>query len=201
MALTRKALKAMGLTDEQVDSIIEMHTETTDGFKAELAKYKADAEKLPGVQRELDDLKAKSDDGWKDKHDKVKKELDDYKAEQTAKESKAAKEKAAKAYFESKNISGANLNLAMRSSSAEIAALELDGENIKDTTSLDSLVSGDLAGLVSKPGNNVRVDMGGKLNTPAKTMTKEDIVSIKDGAARRKAMMENPELFGLDKKM
>lgn len=201
MALTRKALKAMGLTDEQVDSIIEMHTETTDGFKADLAKYKADAEKLPGVQKELDDLKAKGDDGWKDKHDKVQKELEDYKAEQAAKETKAAKEKAAKAYFESKNISGANLNLAMRSSAAEIAALELDGENIKDTASLDSLVSGDLAGLVSKPGNNVRVDMGGKLNTPAKNVTKEDIVSIKDGAARRKAMMENPELFGLDKKM
>ena len=33
MALTRKSLKAMGLADEQVDSIIEMHTETVDGLK------------------------------------------------------------------------------------------------------------------------------------------------------------------------
>ena len=33
MALSRKSLKAMGLTDEQVDSIIEMHTETVDGLK------------------------------------------------------------------------------------------------------------------------------------------------------------------------
>lgn len=32
MALTRKALKAMGLTDEQVDSIVEMHVETTDAL-------------------------------------------------------------------------------------------------------------------------------------------------------------------------
>ena len=49
MALTRKSLKAMGLTDEQVDSIVEMHTETVDGLKADIAKYKGDAEKLPSV--------------------------------------------------------------------------------------------------------------------------------------------------------
>lgn len=197
MALTRKLLKGMGLSDEQVDTIIEAHTDTTDGLKADLAKYKADAEKLPTIQRELDDLKAKGNDGWKEKHDSVKKEFDEYKQAQTEKESKAAKEKAARAYFESKNIEGANLNIAMRSSSAEISALELDGEKIKDSASLDALINGDLAGLVSKPGTNVRIDMGGKLNTSGKTMTKEDIVAIKDGAARRKAMMENPELFGL----
>lgn len=197
MALTRKLLKGMGLSDEQVDTIIEAHTDTTDGLKADLAKYKADAEKLPTIQRELDDLKAKGNDGWKEKHDSVKKEFDEYKRAQTEKESKAAKEKAARAYFESKNIEGANLNIAMRSSSAEISALELDGEKIKDSASLDALINGDLAGLVSKPGTNVRIDMGGKLNTSGKTMTKEDIVAIKDGAARRKAMMENPELFGL----
>ena len=44
MALTRKLLKGMGLTDEQVDTIIEAHTDTVDGLKAEVAKYKTDAE-------------------------------------------------------------------------------------------------------------------------------------------------------------
>ena len=34
MALTRKLLKGMGLTDEQVDTIIEAHTDTVDGLKA-----------------------------------------------------------------------------------------------------------------------------------------------------------------------
>ena len=29
--------------------------------------------------------------------------------------------------------------------------------------------------------------------------TKEEILSIKDGAARRQAMMDNPQLFGLTK--
>ena len=196
MALTRKSLKAMGLTDEQVDSIVEMHTETVDGLKADIVKYKGDAEKLPSVQRELDDLKAKGDDGWKDKHDTVKREFDDYRAEVTKKETRAAKEKAVKAYFEGKHIEGANLNIAMRSVSAEIDAMELDGEKIKDSAALDALIAGDLSGLVSKPG--VRVEMGkGLSNDGGKPITKEDIMKIKDGTARRKAMAENPELFGL----
>lgn len=33
MALTRKSLKAMGLTDEQVDGVIEAHTETVEALK------------------------------------------------------------------------------------------------------------------------------------------------------------------------
>lgn len=201
MALTRKLLKGMGLTDEQVDTIIEAHTDTVDGLKADINKHKGDAEKLPGVQKELDDLKAKGDDGWKDKHDKVKKEFDDYKADISAKETKAAKEKAARAYFESKNIEGANLNIAMRSSGAEIDALELDGGEIKDTTALDALIAGDFASLVGKPA--LRVDMGARLNgNGGKTMTKEDIYKrdergryVMSASERQKALAENPELL------
>ena len=198
MALTRKLLKGMGLTDEQVDTIIEAHTDTVDGLKSEASKYKADAEKLPTVQKELDDLKAKGDDGWKEKHDKVKKDFDDYKNGVESEKSKAAKEKAARAYFEGKNIIGKSLELAMRASAAEIAGLELDGEKIKDTAVLDGLVAGDLAALVGSTvvrGNN-------PANPPANngsgsTKTKEDILNIRDGVERRKAMAENPHLFGL----
>ena len=50
MALTRKALKAMGLTDEQVDSVIEMHTETAEALKQQRDEFKANADKLAGVQ-------------------------------------------------------------------------------------------------------------------------------------------------------
>lgn len=70
MALTRKLLKGMGLTDEQVDTIIEAHTDTVDGLKADVTRYKADAEKLPGIQKQLDDLKAAGDGGYKEKYEK-----------------------------------------------------------------------------------------------------------------------------------
>ncbi len=201
MSITKKLLKGMGLTDEQQETILEAHTTALDAIKAERDRYKTDAAKLPDVQKELDDRKAAGDGGWKDKHDSVKKQFDEYKANIEARENRAAKEQAARAYFESKNIDRLNINLAMRSSAAEIEQLELDGNKIKDTTILDALIAGDLASLVAKPSANVRIDMGGKLNSSGKTMTREEIVSIKDGTARRKAMMEHPELFGLNNKI
>lgn len=54
MALTRKALKAMGLTDEQVDSIVEMHVETTDALKEQRDAIQGRRGKmLPAVQAML----------------------------------------------------------------------------------------------------------------------------------------------------
>lgn len=193
MALTRKLLKGMGLTDEQVDTIIEAHTDTVDGLKADVSKYKADAEKLPDVQKQLDDLNAAGDGGYKEKYEKEHSAFETYKSTVTAKESKAAKEKAVRAYFESKNITGANLDLAMRGCGEEMAALELDGEKIKDTKSLDALVDGTYKGLVSK--QTVRFDTGARFNGGGKPMTKDEIMQITDRAERRAAIAANMDLF------
>lgn len=151
MALTRKLLKGMGLVDEQVDTIIEAHTDTVDGLKDQIATYKADAEKLPGVQKELDDLKKDSSgNDYKAKYEKEHKDFQDYKDGITAKETAAAKEKAARAYFESKGIPADSMGLVIRGAKAEISGLELDGEKIKDSTALDALLNGDYKGLVGK---------------------------------------------------
>lgn len=193
MSLTRELLKGMGLTDEQVDTIIKAHTGTVDGLKADVTRYKADAEKMPTVQKELDDLKAAGDGGYKEKYEKEHKAFDDFKADITAKETKAAKEKAVKAYYESKNITGDNLTIALRASGAEIDGVELDGEKIKDTKSLDALVDGTYKSLVSKPA--VRLDMGARLNEGGKPMTKDEIMKITDRTERRAAIAANMDLF------
>ena len=197
MALTRKSLKAMGLTDEQVDSIVEMHTETVDGLKDKLKTAEEKANKLDDVQNELDGLKANSGDDWKSKYEKEHTDFESYKKGVTEKETKAAKEKAVKAYFEGKNITGANLDIAMRGCRDEIGAIELDGDKIKDTAALDALVNGTFAGLVvtktvhgaqtaNPPANN-----GGK-----NYKTKEEILAIKDRTERQNAIAENHEMFG-----
>ena len=175
MALTRKSLKAMGLTDEQVDSIIEMHSETVDGLKEQVNTYKADAEKLPSVQKELDDLKAAGDGGFKEKFEKEHSDFENFKKTIQEKETKAAKESAAKAFFESKGITGNSLEIAMRGSSAEIAALDLDGEKIKDSSALDALVNGTFKALVSTTttkGANIPTP---PVTTPNKAYSADDI--------------------------
>lgn len=175
MALTRKSLKAMGLTDEQVDSIIEMHSETVDGLKEQVNTYKADAEKLTNVQKELDELKAAGDGGFKEKFEKEHSDFENFKKTIQEKETKAAKELAAKAFFESKGITGNSLEIAMRGSSAEIAALDLDGEKIKDSSALDALVNGTFKALVSTTTTKGANIPNPPVTTPNKAYSADDI--------------------------
>lgn len=195
MALTRKLLKGMGLTDEQVDTIIEAHTDTVDGLKADVSRYKADAEKLPDIQKQLDDLKAAGDGGYKAKYEKEHSAFESYKADITAKESKAAKEKAVRAYFEGKNIKGANLELAMRGCGEEMAALELNGDKIKDTKALDALIEGTYKGLISTAQTQGANPANPPANTGTGTMTRDQIMQIKDRGERRAAIAANLKLF------
>lgn len=183
-------------TEEIENRLVALHLGVVDPLKDDLTKYKADAEKLPGVQKELDDLKAAGDGGYKEKYEKEHSAFEAFKTDITAKESKAAKEKAVRAYFESKNITGANLDLAMRGCGEEMAALELDGEKIKDTKSLDALVDGTYKGLVSK--QTVRFDTGARFNGGGKPMTKDEIMQINDRAERRAAIAANMDLFRKD---
>lgn len=180
-------------TEEIENRLVALHLGVVDPLKDDLTKYKADAEKLPGVQKELDDLKAAGDGGYKEKYEKEHSAFEAFKTDITAKESKAAKEKAVRAYFKSKNITGANLDLAMRGCGEEMAALELDGEKIKDTKSLDALVDGTYKGLVSK--QTVRFDTGARFNGGGKPMTKDEIMQITDRAERRAAIAANMDLF------
>lgn len=201
MALTRKFLKAMGIEDEKIDQIIEAHTETVNSLKDSLEQAQADAKDLSGLQKELNaaknELEAVKKDGWKDKHDALKKEYEDYKAGVTAKDTKSAKEAAARAYYESKGITGKALDIAMRGSGAEIESLEMEDGKIKDASALESLVKGDFSGLVS-----ITTTTGANTATPPANngsgrMSKSEIMNIKDIGERQKAMAENHDLFGI----
>lgn len=200
MALTRKFLKAMGIEDEKIEQIIEAHTETMSGLKDSLEKAEAAAKDLPDVQKELDtvkaDLEAVRKDGWKDKHDTLKKEFEDYKKGVTAKETKAAKEAAARAYYQEKGITGKALDIALRGSGAEIEALELGGDGkIKDSAALEALVKGDFAGLVSTTTTTGANTANPPTGTGGKYTEKNQIMAIKDRQERRAAIAANMELF------
>ena len=130
MALTRKLLKGMGLTEEQVDTIIEAHTDTTDGLKADIAKYKGDAEKLPGVQKELNDLKAAGDGGYKEKYEKEHADFEKYKADQTAKETRQVKETAYRELLKAAGVSEKRIPAILKVT--DLNGIEMYGDKIKD---------------------------------------------------------------------
>lgn len=135
---------------------------------------------------------------WKDKYDALKGEFDTYKSEQASKETKAAKETAVRAYYESKGITGKSLDIAIRGSGAEIDALELDGDKIKDTSALDDLVKGTFSGLVSTTETRGAQTSNPPANNNGGAMTKADIYKkdehgryVLSAAERQKALMEN----------
>ena len=201
MSLTRKMLKAMGIEEEKIDQIIEAHTDTVDGLKSDLSKYKTDAEKLPDVQKELDELKAKGDDGWKEKHDKLKVEFDQYKNDVQAKETKAAKEAAYRAVLKDANLSEKGIEKAIKYADWDKIELGEDGklkgandhikaareewaEYVTTTTTTGAKTS-------TPPANN-----GGAKLTKAEIYARDEHGRYKlSTAERQKALAENPELL------
>lgn len=140
MAITRKLLKGMGLTEEQQDTIIEAHTDTVNGLKADVDRYKADAEKLPGVQKELDDLKGKGDDGYKEKYESEHKAFEDYKKTVDAEKTTAAKEKAVEAVLKKIGVSEKRLQSVAKLAKADglLDALELNDDGaVKEADKLE----------------------------------------------------------------
>lgn len=192
---TRKEVRAIigdACTDEMENQIMALHLGVVDPMKDDLEKYKASAEQLESVQKELDGLKNGKD--WKSEAETIKKQFEDYKNEIAAKETRAAKESAVKAYFEAKGITGTNLAIAMRGAKDEIGAVELDGDKIKNTDALDSLIGGEYKGLIT----TTTVKGAPTATPPANTgggKTKAEILAIKDTGERQKAIAENINLF------
>lgn len=133
MAFTRNFLKALGLTDEQVNSIVEEHTSVTDALKkqrddarAEADKYKADADKLPEVQKELDGFKNGED--FKAKYEKEHTDFEDYKATIARNEETAKKKAAYRQLLLDENINEKRLDAVIRTTDFEKINLDKDGK-------------------------------------------------------------------------
>lgn len=169
MAFTRKFLEALGIEEKQVEEIIASHSEVVSALKEQRDSYKADAEKLPAVQKELDALKNKAPDGNEEalkelqsKYDKLDKEFKDYKSGIEAKEIKTAKESAKKAFLKDMGISEKYLDLIMKASADDLDKLELDENGkIKDADKVKEGYSKAYADFVS-----VTSTQGAEKNTP-----------------------------------
>lgn len=147
MALTRAMLKGMGLTEEQVSAIIEEHTSVTSALKEDLKKYKTDAEELPKVQKELDDLKNGSDD-WKDKYEKEHKAFDDYKKDVSDKEKVDKIKSAYKKLLVDNKVGENHIDSILRVT--DFSKMELDEEgNLVDADKHAETIKKDWSGFIS----------------------------------------------------
>ena len=140
MAFTRAEIREIlgeAYTDEIAGKLVSLHRTVVDPIKDQLddakrdaTKYKAEAEKVPGLQKDLDELKKGED--WKAKYDAEKKAHDDYRA-QVAQEATTAKVKAAyKKLLTEEKISEKTLD-------AVLNATDYSGMKLKEDGTLDGI--------------------------------------------------------------
>ena len=200
MGFSRKMLKAMNIEEDKIEQIIDAHSETVDALKAERDGYKEDAAKLAAVQKELDALKAKGDDGYKAKYEAEKAAHDALKADIAAKETKKAKTEAYRELLKGANIDEKRIATILRAEAPTIDKIELDADGkIKNAEQYTESIKSDWADFIvtqSAKGTNTATPPAN--GGAASTKTKEDILKIKDAGERQKAIAENPTLFGID---
>ena len=133
MAFTREFLKAMGLTEEQVSAIMAAHVEVTTGLKATADQYKANAEKLPGVQTALDEANKQLEAAGKNEYEALYKSeheaFEKFKTETTAKESKRVKQDISRSLLREVGVPEKRLEAILR-------LVDLDGLELNDKNEL-----------------------------------------------------------------
>jgi len=200
MALTRKFLSALGIDDVKIDEIIQAHTDTVNGLKDEIEKYKADAAKLSDVTKERDELQKAVDaaDGknpFKVKYEALKEEYADYKKDIEEKETKSKKDSAYRELLKEAGVSEKRIDAVLKVSDVDNLEFDDDGK-VKNSSDIVKSIKEEWSDFIVSEGKD-----GVKTPTPpdgnGKTYkTKEEIYAIKDTAERQKAISDNHELFG-----
>ena len=213
MALTRPSIKETlskaGVPaenmDEAINAIIAGHTATVDALKEKIDtaeagkgdydKIKAENESL---KQQLSEMKQSADDSAKYKADyeALKTEYDGYKADVETKAAKAESDRAFTAWLKEQGYSEKGAAKIVKYGGFTLE-FNKDG-SIKNADKLAENVSAEW-----NEYKEQRTVEGAKTENPptniGASMTKQDIINIKDTAERQKKIAENPELFGLPK--
>ena len=165
MGFSRSFLKSAGLTDDQISAVMEEHNSVVaalskqrDDFKADAEKYKADADKLPDVQKELDTLKGGED--YKAKYEKEHTDFEAYKT-QVAKDAEDAKIRAAyRKLLSEEKISEKRLDSIIKVTDFSGMKLDKDG-NLENDKALRESIGKDWADF-----KVTQRERGPQVNTP-----------------------------------
>ena len=205
MALTktqlREILSKAGVTAENAEaaiaSIMDGHLASVNALREERDKFKEDAEKLPGVQKELDELKGSGDDSYKTKYEKEHADFEKFKADQTAKETKANKTAAFRKLLKEAGVSEKRLDTVIRASGPDIDGIELDKDGkIKDAEALTKTVKESWADFITKKESkgadnpNPPANNGGKKSREEIYKKDDKGRYIMDATARQQALAE-----------
>lgn len=167
--------------DEIENKLIALHLGVVDPLKDDAARYKADADKLSDVQKELDDLKAAGNEDYKQKYEDEHTALENLK--QSIADEKALAEKSGlyRVLLQESGIDPKRIDAVLRV--ADLTKVEVKDGKLVDSKALAENIKTEWADFVVKPGAK-----GDKPDTPPAgggEMTKEafDTMSLSDKMA------------------
>lgn len=177
----------MALKRADIRTILE-NPETSNDDKAKAI--------LDALHKETDELKDQLD-AEKTARTQAEEALTDYKAQQTKKDTHAAKETKFRELLKSAGVLDKYADRVVRLSGEDIDKLELDDKGeVKDAKKHADSLKADWSDFVG-----TTTTTGAKVDTPptntGSKMTKEQIINIKDASERQAAIAANPEAFGL----
>lgn len=209
MSLTRKLLKGMQLTDEQIETIISEHTETVNGIKEDLdalteknEQLQKEVKKTAKVQKELDDLKQSIEqakdgnpDPYEEKYNVLKAEFDKYKSDIDEEKERAKKEKAYRKLLKESGISEKRIDSVLKLAKVDgkLEDMEFDDkEEVKGADKLKEEIKADYSEYVQKEG----VDLAKPATPPGAGEDASGTIS----RASKLAQQYHENLYGATKK-
>ena len=198
MALTRKMLKGMNLTEEQIDTIIEGHDETVSALKSDRDAWKDKAAQAETLKTERDDLRQKLDaqnsgTDWKGEYDKLKASID-------AKETAAKVREAYRGILKAEHIDETLHDLILDGTKLDAVKLNKDGA-LENADAIAAAVREKYAAHIVKTDTQTTPARTPPA-APPKPLTREEIWAKDDKGRykmtteqRQQALIEHPELM------
>ena len=178
--------------EEKEQQIMEGHIAVTDGLKDKIEGLQAEADKAADLQKQLDGISGGED--FKAKYEKEHQAFEDFK-KQTASDAEMTAVKAAyRKMLIGEGISEKRIDAIMKVTDFKNMKRDKDG-NLDNADALKKTIAeewGDFKTTVTQKG----ADVSKPPQNSGKTMTREEIMAIKDTSARQKAIAENLNLFG-----
>ena len=204
MALKRSSLEAMGLSEQQIQSVIDMHTDTVNALKEKIDAAENGKEANIKLKADYDKLKADYDaikqtiaenEKYKEQYETTKAEYEKFK---TDTETKAAKATADATFTKWLRDNGYTEKGAAKIVKYGGFTPEFNKDGtIKNADKLAESVSAEWSEYKAKEHVEGAKTETPPTNTGGNTITREDILKIPNTAERQKAIAENGALFGI----
>ena len=177
----------MGLTEEQIESVIHAHSESVDALKG----FEADARRLQEVKRELDEARGEQE-SYRERYERERDTLRRVREEAQAKETAAQKAALYRAALKDAGVEERRHDAILRATDLNAIAVS-EGRLADEDAVREGIVRewGDFIPAVRTTGTRVE-------NPPVSggsTLTREQILTIRDPAKRQRAIAENIEQF------